>query len=74
MFTASGLDLGIILLSALIHISIEVIRNNYLDALVHLENPLFFCKLLAQKSKNQFKAIRTLAPTQILVVHSYFWT
>ena len=40
MCPAKGLDLNIILLCALIHMTIEVIQNNYLNALVHLENSL----------------------------------
>lgn len=47
MSANNGLNLGIILICALIHISIEVIQNNYLNALVHLENSLH----LLQSSK-----------------------
>jgi len=47
--TAKDLDLNIILTCALIHISIEVIQNNYTNAAVHLENSL---QLLRQPSNH----------------------
>jgi hypothetical protein len=47
--TAKGLDLNIILICALIHVSIEVIQNNYTNAVVHLENSL---QLLRQSSRH----------------------
>jgi hypothetical protein len=45
---AKGLDLNIVLICALIHISIEVIQNNYANAIMHLENSL---QLLRQSSR-----------------------
>jgi hypothetical protein len=52
--TTKGLDLNIILICALIHISIEVIQNNYANAVVHLENSL---QLLRQSPKHIQSAI-----------------
>ena len=45
----SGLDINLVLLCALIHISIEVIQNNYLNALVHLENSLHLLQTATTK-------------------------
>ncbi|KAH8821435.1 hypothetical protein F5884DRAFT_867453 [Xylogone sp. PMI_703] len=50
------LDMNIILICALIHISIEVTQKNYLNALVHLENSL---RLLQESLE---KAKRTTSP------------
>lgn len=44
---AEGPDLNIVLICAMVHISIEVIQNNYANAIIHLENSL---QLLRQSS------------------------
>jgi len=36
----TGIDLNVVLICALIPVSIDVIRNKYLNALIHLENSL----------------------------------
>lgn len=81
MSTASGLDFDIILLSALIHILSKPFRTITSTLSCIWKILCIFCKLLAQKSKNQPKANRTLfqfsvmiASTRVLVVHSYVWT
>lgn len=51
--TNKELDLSIVLICALIHVSIEAIQNNYTNALVHLENSLH----LLQSSNDRNTAI-----------------
>jgi len=43
----NGIDSNVVLICALIHMSIEVIQNNYVDALMHLENSLQLMKAYA---------------------------
>lgn len=51
--SASGqLNLDIILICALIHISIEVMQNNHANALVHLENSLQLLRQSSQPPRN----------------------
>ena len=52
--TTKELDLDIVLICALIHISIEVIQNNYVNAVVHLESSL---QLLQDSSKEALSTV-----------------
>lgn len=45
------LDINIILMCALVHISIEVVQNNHANALIHLENALKLLRDCFQKAK-----------------------
>jgi hypothetical protein len=64
LYAEKDLDLNIVLICALIHISIEVIQNNYANAVVHLENSL---QLLRQASRpNQGAALERSSPSSQL--------